>query len=65
MVFFLIILNLIKTDILLNVFLAIAVDNLAEAENLTSAQKAKAEERKRKKLARSEGVFFYVNFLKH
>ncbi|XP_044143728.1 voltage-dependent L-type calcium channel subunit alpha-1S isoform X2 [Bufo gargarizans] len=40
--------------ILLNVFLAIAVDNLAEAENLTSAQKAKAEERKRKKLARSQ-----------
>ncbi|XP_077337609.1 voltage-dependent L-type calcium channel subunit alpha-1S isoform X2 [Lithobates pipiens] len=39
--------------ILLNVFLAIAVDNLAEAENLTSAQKAKAEERKRKKLARA------------
>ncbi|OCT94594.1 voltage-dependent L-type calcium channel subunit alpha-1S [Xenopus laevis] len=37
--------------ILLNVFLAIAVDNLAEAENLTSAQKAKSEERKRKKLA--------------
>nr|DBA33910.1 TPA: hypothetical protein GDO54_001529 [Pyxicephalus adspersus] len=39
--------------ILLNVFLAIAVDNLAEAENLTSAQKAKSEERKRKKLARA------------
>ncbi|XP_053313773.1 voltage-dependent L-type calcium channel subunit alpha-1S isoform X2 [Spea bombifrons] len=39
--------------ILLNVFLAIAVDNLAEAESLTSAQKAKAEERKRKKLARA------------
>ncbi|KAM5179969.1 voltage-dependent L-type calcium channel subunit alpha-1S [Mantella aurantiaca] len=39
--------------ILLNVFLAIAVDNLAEAENLTSAQKAKAEERKRKKMARA------------
>ncbi|XP_072853564.2 voltage-dependent L-type calcium channel subunit alpha-1S isoform X1 [Pogona vitticeps] len=38
--------------ILLNVFLAIAVDNLAEAETLTSAQKAKAEEKKRKKLAR-------------
>uniref|UniRef100_A0A8D2JGV0 Voltage-dependent L-type calcium channel subunit alpha n=1 Tax=Varanus komodoensis TaxID=61221 RepID=A0A8D2JGV0_VARKO len=35
--------------ILLNVFLAIAVDNLAEAETLTSAQKAKAEEKKRKK----------------
>ncbi|XP_062996842.1 voltage-dependent L-type calcium channel subunit alpha-1S [Elgaria multicarinata webbii] len=38
--------------ILLNVFLAIAVDNLAEAETLTSAQKDKAEERKRKKMAR-------------
>ncbi|XP_078500327.1 voltage-dependent L-type calcium channel subunit alpha-1S isoform X1 [Lissotriton helveticus] len=39
--------------ILLNVFLAIAVDNLAEAESLTSAQKAKAEEKKRRKMARS------------
>uniref|UniRef100_A0AAR2LUV4 Voltage-dependent L-type calcium channel subunit alpha n=1 Tax=Pygocentrus nattereri TaxID=42514 RepID=A0AAR2LUV4_PYGNA len=39
--------------ILLNVFLAIAVDNLAEAESLTSAQKEKAEEKKRKKLLRS------------
>ncbi|XP_060087546.1 LOW QUALITY PROTEIN: voltage-dependent L-type calcium channel subunit alpha-1S [Heteronotia binoei] len=38
--------------ILLNVFLAIAVDNLAEAETLTSAQKAKDEEKKRKKMAR-------------
>ncbi|XP_055966549.1 voltage-dependent L-type calcium channel subunit alpha-1S [Sorex fumeus] len=38
--------------ILLNVFLAIAVDNLAEAESLTSAQKAKAEERRRKKMAK-------------
>uniref|UniRef100_A0A674MR17 Voltage-dependent L-type calcium channel subunit alpha n=1 Tax=Takifugu rubripes TaxID=31033 RepID=A0A674MR17_TAKRU len=38
--------------ILLNVFLAIAVDNLAEAESLTLAQKEKAEERKRKKLLR-------------
>ncbi|NWJ06356.1 CAC1S protein, partial [Crypturellus undulatus] len=37
--------------ILLNVFLAIAVDNLAEAESLTSAQKAKAEERKRRKMS--------------
>uniref|UniRef100_A0A3B3CXY8 Voltage-dependent L-type calcium channel subunit alpha n=1 Tax=Oryzias melastigma TaxID=30732 RepID=A0A3B3CXY8_ORYME len=36
--------------ILLNVFLAIAVDNLAEAESLTLAQKEKAEEKKRKKL---------------
>uniref|UniRef100_A0A4W6EAI7 Voltage-dependent L-type calcium channel subunit alpha n=1 Tax=Lates calcarifer TaxID=8187 RepID=A0A4W6EAI7_LATCA len=33
--------------ILLNVFLAIAVDNLAEAESLTLAQKEKAEEKKR------------------
>uniref|UniRef100_A0A3Q3QZC8 Voltage-dependent L-type calcium channel subunit alpha n=1 Tax=Monopterus albus TaxID=43700 RepID=A0A3Q3QZC8_MONAL len=39
--------------ILLNVFLAIAVDNLAEAESLTSAQKEKAEEKLRKKLLRS------------
>ncbi|NWT80316.1 CAC1S protein, partial [Lanius ludovicianus] len=37
--------------ILLNVFLAIAVDNLAEAESLTLAQKAKAEERKRRKMS--------------
>uniref|UniRef100_A0A3Q2WCL3 Voltage-dependent L-type calcium channel subunit alpha n=1 Tax=Haplochromis burtoni TaxID=8153 RepID=A0A3Q2WCL3_HAPBU len=37
-------------NILLNVFLAIAVDNLAEAESLTSAQKEKAEEKLRKKL---------------
>ncbi|XP_053083088.1 dihydropyridine-sensitive L-type skeletal muscle calcium channel subunit alpha-1 isoform X2 [Pangasianodon hypophthalmus] len=40
--------------ILLNVFLAIAVDNLAEAESLTSAQKEKAEEKKRKKMLRSK-----------
>uniref|UniRef100_A0A8C0XN76 Voltage-dependent L-type calcium channel subunit alpha n=1 Tax=Castor canadensis TaxID=51338 RepID=A0A8C0XN76_CASCN len=40
--------------ILLNVFLAIAVDNLAEAESLTSAQKAKAEERKRRKMSKSQ-----------
>uniref|UniRef100_A0A452QK37 Voltage-dependent L-type calcium channel subunit alpha n=1 Tax=Ursus americanus TaxID=9643 RepID=A0A452QK37_URSAM len=38
--------------ILLNVFLAIAVDNLAEAESLTSAQKAKAEEKKRRKMSK-------------
>ncbi|XP_063153767.1 voltage-dependent L-type calcium channel subunit alpha-1S isoform X2 [Candoia aspera] len=38
--------------ILLNVFLAIAVDNLAEAETLTSAQKAKEEEKKWKKMTR-------------
>uniref|UniRef100_G3P2F3 Voltage-dependent L-type calcium channel subunit alpha n=1 Tax=Gasterosteus aculeatus aculeatus TaxID=481459 RepID=G3P2F3_GASAC len=40
--------------ILLNVFLAIAVDNLAEAESLTSAQKDKAEEKMRRKLLRSK-----------
>uniref|UniRef100_A0AAQ5Z7Q1 Voltage-dependent L-type calcium channel subunit alpha n=1 Tax=Amphiprion ocellaris TaxID=80972 RepID=A0AAQ5Z7Q1_AMPOC len=38
--------------ILLNVFLAIAVDNLAEAESLTSAQKEKAEEKMRRKILR-------------
>uniref|UniRef100_A0A3Q2VBA6 Voltage-dependent L-type calcium channel subunit alpha n=1 Tax=Haplochromis burtoni TaxID=8153 RepID=A0A3Q2VBA6_HAPBU len=36
--------------ILLNVFLAIAVDNLADAESLTSAQKEEEEEKERKKL---------------
>uniref|UniRef100_A0A8D0AUV7 Voltage-dependent L-type calcium channel subunit alpha n=1 Tax=Sander lucioperca TaxID=283035 RepID=A0A8D0AUV7_SANLU len=35
--------------ILLNVFLAIAVDNLADAESLTSAQKEEEEEKERKK----------------
>ncbi|XP_070926736.1 voltage-dependent L-type calcium channel subunit alpha-1C isoform X37 [Macaca nemestrina] len=39
--------------ILLNVFLAIAVDNLADAESLTSAQKEEEEEKERKKLART------------
>lgn len=39
--------------ILLNVFLAIAVDYLAEAESLTLAQKEKAEDKMRKKLLRS------------
>ncbi|XP_062419871.1 dihydropyridine-sensitive L-type skeletal muscle calcium channel subunit alpha-1-like isoform X3 [Pungitius pungitius] len=39
--------------ILLNVFLAIAVDNLAEAESLTLAQKEKAEEKIRKRALRS------------
>lgn len=45
--------NLLSLVILLNVFLAIAVDNLAEAESLTLAQKEKAEEKKRKKALRS------------
>lgn len=43
-------LNLLLTVILLNVFLAIAVDNLTEAESLTSAQKEKELEKERKKL---------------
>uniref|UniRef100_A0A8C3H2S3 Voltage-dependent L-type calcium channel subunit alpha n=1 Tax=Corvus moneduloides TaxID=1196302 RepID=A0A8C3H2S3_CORMO len=38
--------------ILLNVFLAIAVDNLADAESLNTAQKEEAEEKERKKNAR-------------
>ncbi len=42
----------LTADILLNVFLAIAVDNLAEAESLTSAQREKTEEKKRKRLLR-------------
>uniref|UniRef100_A0A8C5AC68 Voltage-dependent L-type calcium channel subunit alpha-1C n=1 Tax=Gadus morhua TaxID=8049 RepID=A0A8C5AC68_GADMO len=40
--------------ILLNVFLAIAVDNLADAESLTSAQKEEEEEKERKKLEEEE-----------
>uniref|UniRef100_A0A8C0EGH6 Voltage-dependent L-type calcium channel subunit alpha n=1 Tax=Bubo bubo TaxID=30461 RepID=A0A8C0EGH6_BUBBB len=47
------VLSTVPPDILLNVFLAIAVDNLAEAESLTLAQKAKAEERKRRKMSRA------------
>lgn len=43
------ILNTLKLDILLNVFLAIAVDNLADAESLNTAQKEEAEEKERKK----------------
>lgn len=38
--------------ILLNVFLAIAVDNLADAESLGAAQKEKEEEKKMKKTLR-------------
>ncbi|XP_034293021.1 voltage-dependent L-type calcium channel subunit alpha-1D isoform X13 [Pantherophis guttatus] len=42
--------------ILLNVFLAIAVDNLADAESLNTAQKEEAEEKERKKSARKESL---------
>ncbi|KAI4553802.1 hypothetical protein MJT46_015982 [Ovis ammon polii x Ovis aries] len=50
------ILNILKLDILLNVFLAIAVDNLADAESLNTAQKEEAEEKERKKIARKESL---------
>nr|DBA18678.1 TPA: hypothetical protein GDO54_016898 [Pyxicephalus adspersus] len=43
-------------DILLNVFLAIAVDNLADAESLNTAQKEAAEEKEKKKSARKESL---------
>ncbi|XP_041417801.1 voltage-dependent L-type calcium channel subunit alpha-1D isoform X2 [Xenopus laevis] len=42
--------------ILLNVFLAIAVDNLADAESLNTAQKEEAEEKEKKKSARKESL---------
>ncbi|XP_075690007.1 voltage-dependent L-type calcium channel subunit alpha-1D isoform X6 [Rhinoderma darwinii] len=42
--------------ILLNVFLAIAVDNLADAESLNTAQKEAAEEKEKKKSARKESL---------
>ncbi|KAH0630118.1 hypothetical protein JD844_012766 [Phrynosoma platyrhinos] len=46
--------------ILLNVFLAIAVDNLADAESLNTAQKEEAEEKERKKTARYRGNVQYM-----
>jgi voltage-dependent calcium channel L type alpha-1C len=42
--------------ILLNVFLAIAVDNLADAESLTTAKKENEEEKKRKKTLRFQNI---------
>ncbi|XP_036388954.1 voltage-dependent L-type calcium channel subunit alpha-1D-like [Megalops cyprinoides] len=42
--------------ILLNVFLAIAVDNLADAESLNTAQQEEAEEKERRKSGRSGSV---------
>uniref|UniRef100_A0A3Q2VBK8 Voltage-dependent L-type calcium channel subunit alpha n=1 Tax=Haplochromis burtoni TaxID=8153 RepID=A0A3Q2VBK8_HAPBU len=47
--------------ILLNVFLAIAVDNLADAESLTSAQKEEEEEKERKKLTHKDSVRICVS----
>ena len=42
--------------ILLNVFLAIAVDNLADAESLNESQKEKEIEKKRKKTLRLKNL---------
>ena len=48
--YFVIVLSLTKcSDILLNVFLAIAVDNLADAENLTRIEHEQERVRKEKK----------------
>lgn len=41
-------------DILLNVFLAIAVDNLADAESLTAIEKQEEEEKEKKKVGSRE-----------
>ena len=49
--------------ILLNVFLAIAVDNLADAESLNIAQKEKAEEDKRRKKRRLKNLKLVFEFL--
>uniref|UniRef100_A0A8D2NLG5 Voltage-dependent L-type calcium channel subunit alpha n=1 Tax=Zonotrichia albicollis TaxID=44394 RepID=A0A8D2NLG5_ZONAL len=49
--------------ILLNVFLAIAVDNLADAESLNTAQKEEAEEKERKKNARGLFGLFSLGFV--
>lgn len=38
------------------------MDNLAEAESLTSAQKERAEEKKRKKMMRSVGALVMASF---
>ena len=42
-----------RTDILLNVFLAIAVDNLGDAESLSEAEKEKEEEAEKAKELRA------------
>lgn len=50
-------------DILLNVFLAIAVDNLADAESLNTAQKEEEEAKKRKNSAKyGLGPVWIYNF---
>ena len=61
-----ILLFVVGNYILLNVFLAIAVDNLADAESLNESQKEKEIEKKRKKTLRLKNlsrVFRYDSFL--
>jgi hypothetical protein len=55
--FYFIIIFIIGNYILLNVFLAIAVDNLGDAESLTAAQEE--EERKKKAIKQSFKVKVY------
>ena len=47
--------------ILLNVFLAIAVDNLADADSLTAAEEE--EEKKKEELKKSFKAKVYINFI--
>ena len=56
--FYYIVLFVCGNYILLNVFLAIAVDNLADAESLNVAQKEEEEEKKRKKIIRLKKLRF-------
>ena len=51
-----ILLFVVGNYILLNVFLAIAVDNLADAESLNESQKEKEIEKKRKKTLRLKNL---------
>ncbi|KAJ8047198.1 Voltage-dependent L-type calcium channel subunit alpha-1C [Holothuria leucospilota] len=54
--FYFIMLFICGNYILLNVFLAIAVDNLADAESLTAYEKEKEEEKKKKSIRRKEDL---------
>lgn len=45
-------LNYWDIDVLLNVFLAIAVDNLADAENLTQIDKEEKQKKKKERLTK-------------
>jgi len=60
-------LTVVEQDTLLNVFLAIAVDNLANAQELTAAEEAAAAEQALKVcICFTSSVFFsktYISFL--